>query len=96
MNVAFIPGNAVVIPGLVAVVFAAQVDLSLMSPALWIASSILLLRPYLIGRKRSLHFTFFTNSILKSSFTKKRFTWHASGTLSHLSLDILFLSSFIN
>ena len=43
MNVAFLPGFAVVIPGPVAVVFAAKVDMSLMSPALWIASSILLL-----------------------------------------------------
>ena len=43
MNVAFLPGFAVVIPGPVAIVFAAQVDMSLMSPALWIASPILLL-----------------------------------------------------
>ena len=43
MNVAFLPGFAVVIPGPVAVVFSAQVDMSLMSPALWIASSTLLL-----------------------------------------------------
>ena len=43
MNVAFLPGFAVVIPGPVAIVFAAQVDMSLMSPALLIASSILLL-----------------------------------------------------
>ena len=49
MNVAFLPGYAVVIPGPVAVVFAAQVDMSLMSPALWITSSILLLQRYLIG-----------------------------------------------
>ena len=44
MNVAFLPGFAVVIPGPVAVVFAAQVDMSLMSPALRITSSILLSR----------------------------------------------------
>ena len=43
MNVAFLPGFAVVIPGPAAIVFAAHVDTSLMSPALWIASSILLL-----------------------------------------------------
>ena len=49
MNVAFLPGFAVVIPGPVAVVFAAQVDMSLMSPALWIAASILLLERYLTG-----------------------------------------------
>ena len=49
MNVAFLPGFAVVIPGPVAVVFAAQVDRSLMSPALLITASILLLEKYLTG-----------------------------------------------
>ena len=49
MNVAFLPGFAVVIPGPVAVVFAAQVDMSLMSPALLITASILLLERYLTG-----------------------------------------------
>ena len=49
MNVAFLPGYAVVIPGPVSVVFAVQVDMSLMSPALWITSSILLLQRHLIG-----------------------------------------------
>ena len=42
MNVAFLPGFAVVIPGPVAVVFAAQVDMSLMFPALWITADTLL------------------------------------------------------
>ena len=57
MNVAVLPGFAVVVPEPAAVVFAAQVDMSLMSPALWIISSIslLLLRRHLrIGWKRSL------------------------------------------
>ena len=49
MNVAFLPGFAVVIPRPVAVVFAAQVDMSLMSPALLITASILLLERYLTG-----------------------------------------------
>ena len=49
MNVAFHPGFAVVIPGPVAVVFAAQVDMSLMSPALLITFSILLLERYVTG-----------------------------------------------
>ena len=49
MNVAFLPGFAVVIPGPVAIVFAAQVDMSLMSPALLITASILLLEKYLTG-----------------------------------------------
>ena len=49
MNVAFLPGFAVVIPGPVAVVFAAQVDMSLMSPPLLITASILLLERYLTG-----------------------------------------------
>ena len=49
VNVAFIPGFAVVIPGPVAVVFDAQVDMSLMSPALWITASILLLERYVTG-----------------------------------------------
>ena len=39
MNVAFLPGFAPIIPGPIAVAFSAQVDLSLMAPALWIASS---------------------------------------------------------
>ena len=43
MNVAVLPGFAVVVPGPAAVVFATQVDMSLMSSALWIASSISLL-----------------------------------------------------
>ena len=43
MNVAVLPGFAVVVPGPVAVVFAAQVDMSLMSPALRITSSISIL-----------------------------------------------------
>ena len=34
MNVAFLPVNASFVPSPIAVVFAAQVDLSLMSPAL--------------------------------------------------------------
>ena len=34
MNVAFLPANASFVPSPIAVVFAAQVDLSLMSPAL--------------------------------------------------------------
>ena len=57
MNFAFFPGFAVVVPGPVAVVFAAQVDMSLMSPALWITASISLLllgRGMKIGWKRSL------------------------------------------
>ena len=49
MNVAFLPGFAVFIPGPVAVVFAAQVDMSLISPALLITASILLLQRYLTG-----------------------------------------------
>ena len=49
MNVAFLPGFAVLIPGPVAIVFAAQVDMSLMSPALLITASILLLERYLTG-----------------------------------------------
>ena len=49
MNVAFLPGFAVVIPGPVAIVFAAQVDMSLMSPALLITAFILLLERYLTG-----------------------------------------------
>ena len=49
MNVAFLPGYAAVIPGPVAVVFSAQVDMSLISPALWITVSILLEQRYLIG-----------------------------------------------
>ena len=48
MNVAVLPGFAVVVPGPAAVVFAAQADMSLMSPALWITASISLL---LLGRR---------------------------------------------
>ena len=48
MNVALLPGFAVVIPGPVAFVFAAQVDMSLMFPALWITADTLL-GQYLTG-----------------------------------------------
>ena len=66
VNFAFLPGFAVVIPGPVAVVFAAQVDMSLMSPALLITASISILllgRRMKIGWKRSLPWVYLFYSV---------------------------------
>ena len=51
MNVTFLSGFAVVIPRPAAVVFAAQVELSLIAPAFWMTSSILLLVRVFMGKK---------------------------------------------
>ena len=85
MNVAVLPGFAVVVPGPAAVVFAAQVDMSLMSPARALDNLLYLFTIVGVASVNrlkeivtvSLPTTFFTNSILKSSFTNKRFTSHA-------------------
>ena len=71
MNVTFLPGFAVAIPRPVAVVFAAQVELSLIAPAFWMTSSILLLVRVFMGKKERerdhciefAYFTFSTTSI---------------------------------
>ena len=70
MNVTFLPGFAVVIPRPVAVVFAAQVELSLIAPAFWMTSSILLLvRVFMAKKERErdhciefAYFTFFSTT----------------------------------
>ena len=62
---------AVVIPSPVAVVFAGQVELSLIAPAFWMTSSILLLGSVFMGKRERerdhciefAYFTFCTTSI---------------------------------
>ena len=77
MNVAFLPGFAVAIPRPAAVVFAAQVELSLSAPAFWMTSSILLLVRVFMGKKER-EITALSLPILHSlqiQFNNKRFPY---------------------